>query len=645
MTSAETSIIPEFKAHIERMGVREHFDITKKDIYNKLTGSFIWFRGIKAGSNSQKANLKSLSGVTTFVVEEGEDFQDERAFDTIDDSIRTTTKQNRVIWIQNPSTKEHFIYKRWVERNPKFLNVDGFEFNIGNHPDVEHIHTTYLDNADNLTDSWLYKAEQSKEHNKDWYLTNYLGAWREKAEGAVFHNWRVGEFPKDLDVIYAVDWGFKDPFAVSKVAIKDNKIYIDEVCYSSGLTPNTQVELLQYATDSGELIIADNADKSMILLCRQHNLNIMPCLSKDKVSVGVRALQNYEIIVTENSRNAIVELQNYAWADKVGEVPIDKYNHCFTGDTLITTSKGYKQIKDIDCYDRVLTRNGYKQVLKRWNNGLKTVNKYLLLFDTQTIILEATKDHKIKTDRGWIEIQNLQADDVLYLHKNLTEKHITNTQMKGTSQKEGKNYTGLFGSITMAQFLKAIIYIIKTGTPKTMIYQIYRLFMVSCIQGLKVRKGLKTILSLLKSLMRKVLSLQKNGISQRRVESGTRNTQKKTILENGIYQIKNAVNVDAILNQKLIQQNFVQTNANLSGEEIKDLTMSQENVKTAEKNLKPTDIQKSRLVTSVVLSSYETKVYDLMVDEKHEYFANGVLVHNCIDGWRYVEKFWRLSNR
>ena len=29
------------------------------------------------------------------------------------------------------------------------------------------------------------------------------------------------------------------------------------------------------------------------------------------------------------------------------------------------------------------------------------------------------------------------------------------------------------------------------------------------------------------------------------------------------------------------------------------------------------------------------EVYDLTIDGEHEYFANGVLVHNCIDASRY----------
>ena len=37
-----------------------------------------------------------------------------------------------------------------------------------------------------------------------------------------------------------------------------------------------------------------------------------------------------------------------------------------------------------------------------------------------------------------------------------------------------------------------------------------------------------------------------------------------------------------------------------------------------------------------LISVSEQEVYDLEVTEQHEYFANGVLVHNCMDATRYV---------
>lgn len=29
------------------------------------------------------------------------------------------------------------------------------------------------------------------------------------------------------------------------------------------------------------------------------------------------------------------------------------------------------------------------------------------------------------------------------------------------------------------------------------------------------------------------------------------------------------------------------------------------------------------------------RVYDLEIENEHEYFANGILVHNCLDAFRY----------
>ena len=53
------------------------------------------------------------------------------------------------------------------------------------------------------------------------------------------------------------------------------------------------------------------------------------------------------------------------------------------------------------------------------------------------------------------------------------------------------------------------------------------------------------------------------------------------------------------------------------------------------KNTLKTDIQQAKLVAVNVAEPYEAEVYDLMVEDCHEYFANGILVHNCIDGIRY----------
>ena len=213
MTSARDSIIPEFKEAIARLKVEDDFHVTEKDIYNKKTKSFILFRGIKTSSGLQTGKLKSLSGITTWIVEEAEDFQDEKAFETIDDSVRTLSRQNRVILVMNPTTPEHFLYDKWFKHTSKQILIDGFPVSVSDHPEVEHIHTTFLIGFKYLSKDWLRKAkkwrirakkgfdivtqrtltEQEQDKAKLFYVNNYLGGWKERQEGTIFDNWEEGE--------------------------------------------------------------------------------------------------------------------------------------------------------------------------------------------------------------------------------------------------------------------------------------------------------------------------------------------------------------------------------------------------------------------------------------------------------------------
>lgn len=100
--------------------------------------------------------MKSLAGVTCWVLDEAEELVDEDIFDKIDLSIRAKNKQNRVILVLNPSTKEHFIYQ-------KFFESKGVEAGSNlTKGDTTYIHTTYLDNIENLSQSFLDQVEDTK---------------------------------------------------------------------------------------------------------------------------------------------------------------------------------------------------------------------------------------------------------------------------------------------------------------------------------------------------------------------------------------------------------------------------------------------------------------------------------------------------
>ena len=159
LSSADESIIPEFKEKIELLGLQQYFEITKTDIISLRTGSKIMFRGIKAASGLQTAKLKSLNGVTTWIMDESEELVDEDLFDKINLSVRKKGIQNRVIFILNPATKEHWIYKKFFEGKGVNPGVNITKDN------VTYIHTTYLDNYENLDETFINEVEETKLKN------------------------------------------------------------------------------------------------------------------------------------------------------------------------------------------------------------------------------------------------------------------------------------------------------------------------------------------------------------------------------------------------------------------------------------------------------------------------------------------------
>ena len=322
MTSAHLSIIPEFQEKIDLMELNEMFDVTKSEIRNKQSNSEIIFRGIRTSSGDQTANLKSLQGVTTWVLDEAEELTDETTFDKINLSLRQKGKQNRVILILNPATKEHWIYKKFFEDRGVQEGFNGIK------DDVTYIHTTYEDNIDNLDQSFINEILRIKETNPQKYKHQILGGWLNKAEGVVFTNWRIDNFEEVGTIIFGQDFGFSvDPTSLIKVSIDKSKkrIYAKEYLYKTSLTTSDIYnENLRYCNRS--LIVADSAEPRLIQELKSRGLNIKG-IKKPTIIERIALVQDYELIVDSESSNLIKELNNYVWHDKKSQTPIDDYNH------------------------------------------------------------------------------------------------------------------------------------------------------------------------------------------------------------------------------------------------------------------------------------------------------------------------------
>ena len=324
LTSANVSIIPEFIDKIESADLSRDFYITKDEIINLKTGSKILFKGIKTSSGTQTANLKSLAGVTTWVLDEAEELTDEETFEKIDFSIRTKGIQNRVILVLNPATKEHFIYK-------KFFEDKGIESGTNLiKGDTTYIHTTYLDNIENLSESFIAQIENIKNRRPEKYKHQILGGWLDKAEGVIFNNWTIGKYENVGTTVYGQDFGFSnDPTTLIECNIdaSNKRIYINERYSLQALTTSQIYQLnKQHCLDS--LIVADSAEPRLINELQTLGLNIVPTIKgQGSVTYGISLLQDYDLIVSPESINLIKELNNYCWLEKKSNTPIDKHNH------------------------------------------------------------------------------------------------------------------------------------------------------------------------------------------------------------------------------------------------------------------------------------------------------------------------------
>ena len=323
LTSAAASIIPEFIEKIELMGVDSDFRITKDENINLTTGSSIMFKGIRTSSGNQTAALKSLSGVTTFVLDEAEELTDEDTFSKIDFSIRSNTKQNRVVLILNPTTKEHWIYQRFF-MYPNFKSGTN-----GSKNDVTYIHTTFEDNKKNLSSSYLEQLYDLKRRDVIKFEHQILGGWLNKAEGTIITNWKVGHFVQTDLMCYGQDFGFStDITSLVKVAVdKDTRsVYVKAIYGKTNLS--TSDIAYRNKTECGtDLIICDSAEPRLISELKNMGLNIKPTIKKKgSILSGIALMQDYQIIVDRESEGVIREINNYVWHEK-NERPIDKFNH------------------------------------------------------------------------------------------------------------------------------------------------------------------------------------------------------------------------------------------------------------------------------------------------------------------------------
>ena len=300
---------------------------------------------------------------------------------------------------------------------------------------------------------------------------------------------------------------------------------------------------------------------------------------------------------------------------------------CLSGDTIIETSSGKKRLDKVKVGDKVFTRNGYKKVTWSGSRGFKKV--YSVNFGLGKRII-ATGNHRIYTINGWKEVDKLLNEETICeLKKPLREEYIIDTQTENTliisiSKKMERVgfYIGIFTRKVLEKFLLVFQFIISIKIHSIIKQKILSLYLFQII--------LKFITKmLLVRLPWKQWMILDQG-SDIRKKTGSKEERK------GLKQLRKGLkivlSVVKILYLPMFIKNFVVQI--VERDLIQEIVKKNICAKIAVKNLYHHHITKeTHVLVNVRVSLQQQKekeeVFDLTVEDCHEYFANGVLVHNC----------------
>lgn len=632
MPSIKRSIFRDFVEIMNLMGIYDPRRMNKTEmIYTFENGSIIEF--FATADNEQK--VRGSKRDILFINEANEVSEWEFT------QLRMRSMSFSIVDFNPSFTEEHWLFKKLDD------------------PRTYHFVSTFIDNPF-LPDAVKEEIMSYKYTNPALWKIFGLGEFA-IVEGLVYpkETWDVVELtdiPIDVKVEkrIGIDVGFSgkgDPTAAVLCYYANingiKHMWMEELVYDKGLNEKQLAfrlkpynHIKKYIDSANPLYIQNLEDSGMSL--------VYPVVKyANSVVDGINKVQGYKLHVIRGSVNIIKELNNYCWMKDRHEAftntPIDKFNHCLDYQTLIPTLHGPKRICDIQVGDMVYNSGGIFPVLKVFKNGVKEVwDMELTTDDGQKVEISITPNHKIKTTQGWKQLQELTVGDKVYLLKNSME-NFTSCETADTFSMDQKGFIGKYGSFITEKFLKAITSITKTVTSRitTLItlfaYHVANILSFICNKTCKIQ----SLLQNKKNAWTMQEYTQVNGMGVKKEESGIVKTEKE-LEQLSKRENTHVLNAEKNIGQSLLENtDSVLTDAHPHGIDKADTMTRQESVNIAEKSLQQTSTERQSFVACHALVSIDLKkkrmseVYNLMVDEVHEYVADNLLVSNCMDAMRY----------
>ncbi len=541
----------------------------------------------------------------------------------------------------NPGGIGHgWVKKLFVDRMSDDPEQDRFFYVHANVYDNKYVSPTYVKQLESLP-----------ERKRKAYLE---GSW-DLFEGQFFSEWNpnlhvIPSFiPRKPSVIVGgLDWGRAKPFAFELEIIE--KIITDEYpdfyraktfleVYGTEKSPSEWSEIIEEKLDFFGLTIKDiksvrcdnmifnkGQDMSKSIADQFYDANpdwrgkLLPA-SKDRAG-GWEILRHWLSLapddlpywqVAKNCTNLIRTMPLQVYDENIPEdIDTEGEDHCLIPGTKINTITGNKNIEDIKIGDKVLTRSGYKKVIKLWLDNPRA-KVFKVIFSNGSFLI-GTANHPVWVkNKGFVLIDSLRYNDrvcnrlsLVQQFRSFAEKGIT--YAANTFSIMVSDFILLFGNITWERSDVDSTFTTGMRIGPITVYRTY-----SALQLLSTYPSMVGSKSpLQKTWLRCKMGL-KNGIAPKMAGNGTDTMAKKVGKIEGCSH----------LNAHIVAENMKQSVQKLLNSVIKTV-----------KRL----IVDSELRVLKVEYQGISPVYNLEVENSHEFFANGILVHNSEDAERYLKK-------
>ena len=334
LSKMKITVIKDFRNIMISLGYWDDKSFNKSEyIYNFSNGSFIKFLGLDSEDIG-----KGLRSDIVFINEANKiNFETYREL---------TSRAKRIILDYNPNSL-FWVHTEIIPRNDcDFLKLtfEGNEFlSIEEHNEILRYYEKGY-NSDGTIKS---------EYWANIWQVDGLGEVG-SVEGRIYY-WKsidyVDYLKIDKQIIYAVDWGMVDPFAVVQIKYNDGNLYVHEINYKSEnqirqslsstelMQINAQLDdglvtwlFQKWGIEKNKTIICDSNRPTKILSLRNGGWEYAKAVGqKSKLLDRIGMLQGLNIFYTNTSKNIEFEHMNFSYQiDKFGnqmETPIDDNNH------------------------------------------------------------------------------------------------------------------------------------------------------------------------------------------------------------------------------------------------------------------------------------------------------------------------------